>query len=40
VAKNIYKQLQLFDDLSWEDTLKTDLNLSDQNAFGATFFQC
>jgi hypothetical protein len=40
VAKNIYKQLQLFDDLSWEDTLKTDLNLSDQNAFGATFFEC
>jgi hypothetical protein len=32
--------LQLFDDLSWEDTLKTDLNLSDQNAFGATFFEC
>jgi hypothetical protein len=40
VAKNIYEQLQLFDDLSWEDTLKTDLNLSDQNAFGATFFEC
>ena len=40
VAKNIYEQLQLFDDLSWEDTLKTDLKLSDQNAFGATFFEC
>ena len=40
VAKNIYEQLQLFDDLSWEDTLKTNLNLSDQNAFGATFFEC
>lgn len=40
VAKNIYEQLQLFDDFAWEDTLKTDLNLSDQNAFGATFFEC
>ena len=40
VAKNIYEQLQLFDDLSWENTLKTDLNLSDQNAFGASFFEC
>ena len=40
VAKNIYEQLQLFDDLSWEDTLKTDLKLSDQNDFDATFFEC
>jgi hypothetical protein len=40
VAKNIYEQLQLFDDFAWEDTLKTDLNLNDQNAFGATFFEC
>ena len=40
VAKNIYEQLQLFDQLAWEDTLKTDLKLSDQNAFGATFFEC
>jgi hypothetical protein len=40
VAKNIYEQLQLFNNLTWEDTLKTDLNLSDQNDFGATFFEC
>lgn len=40
VAKNIYEQLQLFDDLSWENTLKTDLKFSEQNDFGATFFEC
>jgi hypothetical protein len=40
VAKNIYEQLQLFDNFAWEDTLKTDLNLINQNAFGATFFEC